>query len=73
MFVNTDKETYKIEYTNQKLLAAINPNEIQKIEVFKDKKALRKFGELGVNGVIVVDMKNNVEVDIPKRFLYKKK
>ncbi len=36
---------------------AIDPNLIESIDVFKDKTALKKYGEKGKNGVIVITLK----------------
>lgn len=43
----------------------IDPDDIQQIEVLKDKKAIEKYGEEGKNGVIIITTKD------PKK--YKKK
>jgi hypothetical protein len=40
-----------------KFLEAVNPNDIQSIEVLKDQKAIDRFGEKAKNGVILVTMK----------------
>jgi hypothetical protein len=42
------------------VLSQFNPNDIEKIEVLKDKSA-EIFGELGMNGVIIITMKNLVK------------
>lgn len=36
----------------------IDPDDIQQIEVLKDKKAIDKYGEEGKNGVIIITTKN---------------
>lgn len=41
----------------QNKLQAINPNDIQSIDVLKDKMAIEKYGEKGLHGVIVVTLK----------------
>lgn len=44
----------------QNKLKEINPNDIQSIDVLKDEKAVEKYGEQGLHGVIIVTMKKAV-------------
>lgn len=39
------------------LLSAVNPNDIQSIQVLKNQKAIEKFGERAKYGVILITMK----------------
>jgi len=47
------KEGYKLLED----LKSINPNDIERIDVLKDKSAVDKFGEKGKNGVIIITLK----------------
>lgn len=45
-------------------LKQIDPNMIDKMEVFKDSMAIAKFGNAGKNGVIVITKKTNGSTDV---------
>lgn len=42
-------------------MSSINPDNIESVEVLKDKSATDKFGEDGVNGVIIITLKKGKE------------
>jgi hypothetical protein len=44
-----------------KSLSTLNPSDIERVEVLKDEKATRLFGDKGVNGVILVFSKEYVK------------
>lgn len=48
------------------ILSAIDPSNIESIEVLKNEKATRKYGERGKNGVVVVTLKSVENRAIPK-------
>ena len=47
-------------------LNSIDPNTIESVNVLKDKGATDVYGELGKNGVILVNTKDNVKPDTSK-------
>ena len=47
-------------------LNTINPNDIENINVIKDKAALEKYGEKGKNGVIEINTKNHLLTGVEK-------
>ncbi len=46
---------------NEESMKDINPDDIESIEVLKDKSATDKFGEDGANGVIIITLKKGKE------------
>jgi TonB-dependent Receptor Plug Domain len=48
---------FKDDKAFQDKLKEIKPEDIQSIDVLKDEKAVEKYGEQGLHGVIVVTMK----------------
>lgn len=66
-------ETREEDHTiNSAFLKYLNPNWIESVEVFKDKRATQAFGEKGYAGVVVVKLKTEFAEKIPtelsKRF-----
>lgn len=52
-----DGEEVPQSKASKKILEALNPQDIASIEVFKGEKAIKKYGEQGKNGVIVIKTK----------------
>lgn len=46
---------------------SIDPNKIESVTVWKEKKAVEMYGEKGKNGVIVIESKSNSEVRRQKK------
>jgi hypothetical protein len=69
-FVKSDGGTYRLTPPSQKVLESMDAQEIKKIDVFKGQEAIDKFGHLGENGVVVINMKSGVIINLPEQFLY---
>lgn len=41
----------------EKSLQSINPNDIEKIDILKDKKAVERFGPAAINGAVLITTK----------------
>ncbi len=52
---------------NVQFLNEINPNDIQSVKVLKDQEAFAKYGEDGINGVILITTKNISKRELRKR------
>jgi Spy/CpxP family protein refolding chaperone len=55
------KNSDGLKKINEASMKDINPDDIEKIEVLKDKSATDKFGEDGKNGVIIITLKKGKE------------
>ena len=58
IFINSSEGLKKI---NESDMNSINPQDIESVQVLKDKSATDKFGEAGVNGVIIIYLKKGKE------------
>lgn len=58
IFLKSENGLKKINEAN---MNTINPNDIESVEVLKDKSATDKFGEEGANGVIIITLKKGKE------------
>lgn len=47
-------------------LSLIDPNTIESVTVLKDQSTLAAYGELGKNGVILINTKDHVKIDTSK-------
>lgn len=67
---SSDFQTDQLSPSTSNVLATINPNDIESVEVLKDASATAIYGSRGANGVIVIttkrgsDSKNQMNVDI---------
>ena len=55
------KNSNGLKKINEGSMNAINPQDIESVEVLKDKSATDKFGEDGANGVIIITLKKGKE------------
>ena len=58
IFINSSEGLKKI---NESDMNSINPQDIESVQVLKDKAATEKFGEDGANGVIIISLKKGKE------------
>ncbi|MDI1324342.1 MAG: periplasmic heavy metal sensor [Algoriphagus sp.] len=61
------KNSDGLKKINEASMKDINPDDIEKIEVLKDKSATDKFGEDGANGVIIIYLKKGKENNFEKK------
>ncbi len=56
---NADKALIIVDgkETNKEILDKMNPSDIERVEVFKDEMAIKKYGEKGKHGVILITTK----------------
>lgn len=56
---NADKALIIVDGTeiNREVLDKMNPNDIERVEVFKDEMAIKKYGDKGRHGVILITTK----------------
>ncbi|TAJ12874.1 hypothetical protein DMA11_11090 [Marinilabiliaceae bacterium JC017] len=64
--VNEDSPLYIVDGVEMDDISEIDPNNIQYINVLKDKKAVELYGKKGKNGVIVVSLKKKSTVSNAK-------
>jgi hypothetical protein len=68
------KAQYKIngvKIINKEILSTLNPNNIEKIDIFKDSQSTPLYGEEGKNGVIFFTIKENKETFVYAKTLKK--
>lgn len=64
--VNEDSPLYIVDGVEMDDISEIDPNNIQYINVLKDKKAVELYGKKGKNGMIVVSLKKKSSVSNAK-------
>ena len=55
-----------IERDGDQPLKDIDPNWIKQIDILKDQKAEEQFGDKGVNGVVIIELKKSAYKTLPK-------